>query len=328
VPPVSISKVRLGISLFILLGVIVFTIHHLAEARHFARLLERSQPGWVLLAIGLQSATYVCAGGIWQAVAVSAAHRLRIGDLARLSVEKLSIDQFIPAGGMAGNVVVIKALRRLGLPAALATEAMLIDILAFYIAYASVGAVALWVLWLRHEVTRVVVALVLAFCVILAAVPLGIVWLLRHRNWQPPGWLGRLQPLTRLRQTVGAVSVQRVRSPRLLATAAVLHTSIFLLDGATLWAMLKALGTPLDLSSCFVALVIASMAGTVSFLPGGIGGFEIGMTATLVLLGASLDVALTGTLFTRGLDLWITLVPGLIFARRELWRGGRQPAHR
>ena len=73
-----------------------------------------------------------------------------------------------------------------------------------------------------------------------------------------------------------------------------------------------------DPFTAFVVLVIGSMAGTISFLPGGIGGFEAGCVLTLHLLGVPVEDALTGTLLLRGLSLWLPLVPGLFLVRRDI----------
>jgi uncharacterized membrane protein YbhN (UPF0104 family) len=70
--------------------------------------------------------------------------------------------------------------------------------------------------------------------------------------------------------------------------------------------------------TAFVALAIATIAGVFSFLPGGVGSFEAGSTATLALLGVPVEAALTGTLLLRGLTLWLPLVPGLVLARGDL----------
>jgi uncharacterized protein (TIRG00374 family) len=211
---------------------------------------------------------------------------------------------------MAGNVVVVGAMRRMGLSAAAGTEALLIDILAYYAAFAGVAAIALVVLWVHHDVTPILAGLLTVFALLIAVVPLSIVWLLRHRAWKPNARLTRIRLVSRVLETLGKVSVKRVWNLRLLAVAMALQVGIFLLDAATLWAILRALGTSVHPLTSFVALVMATIAGTLSFLPGGIGSFEAGATTTLALLGVPVEAALTGTLLLRGLTLWLPLLPG------------------
>ncbi len=210
------------------------------------------------------------------------------------------MDQLVPAGGMAGNLVVVRAMGRLGLPASLATEALLVDVLAYYGAFAIVTLLSLFVLWLHHHVTAAVLLLVAVFAFVLAGVPLAIAWLLRHRDWRPPAWLARRRSVARTLEAIAQVSPERVRNPALLAKTTLLQLAVFLLDAATLYAMTRAVGEPLHPLTAFVALVVGQIAGTVSLLPGGLGGFEAGCVATLTVLGVPAGAALTGTLLLRG----------------------------
>lgn len=316
--PPRISRIGILVSLLLLAALVVFTLLHVGEARRFARLAERAEPLWLLAAVVFQVGTYFCAGAIWGRVATAAGHHLPNAHLARLAVEKLSVDQFLPAGGLSGNLVVINAMRRMGLPAAVATEALLIDILSHYAAFAGVAAVSVFILWLHHGVTPVVLTLLAAFALLIAGVPLAIAWLLRHRDWEPGARLARVRLLGRVLAALENVSVRRVWNRGLLGAATGLQVAIVTLDAATLWAMLHALGMPVHPLTTFVAVAIASIAGTISFLPGGIGSFEAGCTATLALLGVPVEAALTGTLMLRGLTLWLPLLPGLLLARGDL----------
>ena len=67
-----------------------------------------------------------------------------------------------------------------------------------------------------------------------------------------------------------------------------------------------------------MAFVIASVAGAITLLPGGIGSFEAGAIGTLLLLGVPLEGAVAGTLMFRGFSLWLPLVPGLLMARKDM----------
>lgn len=313
-----VSRVGLVVSSLLLVALVVFVVTHLGEARRFARLLEQAQPRWLLGALALQLGTYLCAGLIWRTVVRASERSLPAIEAARLALEKLSVDHLMPSGGLSGNLVVLGAMRRLGLPASLATEAMFIDILAYYAAYAVATLIALLVLWIHHDVTPVVLGLVGAFSVVLIVVPLASHWLLRHRSWQPRGRLARVRALQRLREALRDVSPARVLAPRLLAVAFALNLTIFVLDGATVWTLVRATGTNIHVVTAFAALVMASIAGTISFLPGGVGSFEAACTATMAALGTPLEAALVGTLLFRGLSLWLPLAPGMLFARRDL----------
>jgi uncharacterized protein (TIRG00374 family) len=320
-----VSRIGVTMSVLVLVALVVFTLLHVSDAERFLVLVEHAEPAWVAAALGLQAATYACAGGIWRAVAHSTGNHLRLLQLARLALEKLSVDQLVPTGGMAGNLVVAAAMRRLGLPTVVVTEALLVDLLAYQAAYAFVAGLASFLLGLHHRAAPVAVALVAVFACILALVPVAIAWLLRHRDWTPGPRLTRMRLLERVRGAIADVSLERIRNPKLLALAAGLHLLIFVLDAGTLFMHLRATGTAVPVLTAFTALVVASLAGTFSLLPGGLGSFEAGCTATLALLGVPVEAALTGTLLLRGLTLWLPLLPGALLARRDLARHRAAP---
>jgi uncharacterized protein (TIRG00374 family) len=315
---IKIPKFALFVGVFVLVALVIFVIIHFTEAERFAILLSQAEPKWLFLAVLLQIGTYFCAGLIWNLVIRYANYRVSTGALARLSVEKLSVDQLVPTGGIAGNIVVFHTMRRLGLPHWLAMEALLIDILSHYIAYAVVTFAAFSVLWFYHDITAVIRYLLGIFTTILIIVPSAILWLLSHKDRRLPSWLLRFNPIAKAAEAIKAVSTERVYSPKLLVLASLLAIAIFLLDAGTLWVMMKVVGISIGFPVVFVTIVIASIAGTVSFLPGGIGGFEAGSVAILTLLGVSVEAALAGTLLLRGFTLWLPLIPGMLLARRDV----------
>jgi uncharacterized protein (TIRG00374 family) len=301
-----------------LTALIIFVILHVSEVKRFAVLVEGAEPAWLILAVILQIATYMCAAGVWSQVIRSAEHHIPLKKLARFSVEKLSINQLVPTVGIAGNVVVFQAMRLFGLPVSLAAETLLIDTLSNYIAYATMALAAFGVLWLYHNATTLVLSSMLVFVIILLTVPSLILLTLRHKDTRLPGPLKRFRAVTQIKEIIKYISPRRVLSPKLLTKAALLNALIFLLDAVTLWTIMLAIGAPIGILTAFTALIIASIAGTVSFLPGGIGSFEAGCIAVLAILGVPVEAALAGTLLLRGLTLWLPLIPGLLMARRDV----------
>jgi len=121
-----------------------------------------------------------------------------------------------------------------------------------------------------------------------------------------------------LYETARHAPADRILGRRLLTVTTAINIVIFVLDGATLWTMMHAVGARIGIPSAFVAIVIGFVAGAVSFLPGGIGSFEAGCVATLAILGSPFEAALAGTLLFRGFTLCIPLLPGLMLARQDV----------
>ncbi len=315
---VRIPRFLLALGLLFLAGLIIFVVINFNQAEQFAVLLSKAEPEWLIVAVVLQIGTYICAGSIWNKVVRLANYRVPLKDLAALSVERLSIDQFIPTGGMSGNLVVMQTMKRLGLPHWLAVEALLVDAFSRYISYVALMLITLAVLWINHYITNSTRYIFVTFAVILIVVPIVFLWILDHKNRELPRWMRRIKTIRQLSEAIQAVQTRRIFLPKLLVHASALSTTIFLLDAGTLWATMQAGGHPISFTACLAALVIATTAGLASFLPGGIGGFEAASVATLSLFGVPLEAALAGTLLLRGFTLWIPLIPGLYLARREV----------
>lgn len=314
----KVPRITLVLSVIVLISLIVFVYLHVGDARRFIDVLERTEPQWLILVVVLQVNTYVCIGLIWNRILRSAGHRIHLRELTRLSVEKLSIDQLIPAVGISGNIAVYQAMKRLGVPQVLAMEAILINLLGRYIAFAIAAIVAVGLLWAWHDITPVLMGLVVLFAVVLIIVPMVILWMLAHQSRPLPRWMKKLKPLVATKELVDAVSPQRVYSWPLLSFATVFNLIVFLLDSGTLWAVLHSVGLQSGYLLAYVALVMASVAATLSLLPGGIGGFEAGCVAMLTMMGVPVETALTGTILLRGITLWLPLIPGLLFARKDV----------
>lgn len=309
-----------------LVSVLVISVSVLltfGQVQRFAGIARAADPLWIAVAAILQLLTYMSAGQVWSLATRSVGKRLPMATLVRLSVEKLAVDQLLPSAGIAGHVSIAQALRLFGFPSPTAMEAVLLDVISFQAAYAVAAAGAFAVLAFRHEVTPIILYILGVFAVISIVVPASAVVALRNRErlGRLPGFISRRRIVGRLLGVIARMSPDRVLETRAVMIAACFQSLIFVLDGASLFATLRAVGVSIPFGAAFAAFVIGSVAGTVSFIPGGIGTFEVAATTTLIGLGVSFEEAFAGTLLLRGMTLWIPIVPGAIYAHRDLGLG-------
>lgn len=316
--PLQLPIVSGLFGLALTVGIAYLVATHFGELEDFTELLQRAEPIWLLAAVALQIGTYMCAGGIWNVTISSGGKRLSLGVLARLSIEKLTINQLLPTAGIMGNLFVVRVMKRYGIPSTLAIESLFIDSLSHYGAFAAVTAITLSILALSNKVTPVIAWLIGIISIVLVIIPVFIAWLLHHRTWRPPAFINRLQSVHDAFEALAKVSPKHVTAPRLLTKTFLLQVAIYSCDSATLWAMLQAVDIHVSPLIPFCAMIIGVMAGTVSFIPGGIGSFEAGCITTLTLLGVPVEAALTATLLLRLLTLWLPLIPGMALARQDL----------
>lgn len=108
------------------------------------------------------------------------------------------------------------------------------------------------------------------------------------------------------------------RRPKLLLQAGACQALILLLDAATVWVLIRALGATAGPTGVFASFMISTLFRIVGFVPGGLGVFEAASALTLKAIGVGLPVALAATLLFRGLSFWLPMVPGLWFVRRAV----------
>jgi uncharacterized protein (TIRG00374 family) len=319
--PSRLSIAAWVLSIGMLAALVVFIVRNFGEAQKFAMLARQAQPWWLSLAILFQLGTYLCSGALWRAAALKGGYRLSLPVLARVSVEQLSMNQLVPASGMSGTLLVVRALRKRGVPAPVAMQTLLVDGFSSNLALAALSVLTAVILGLSGRAHPFILVIIALLAVFYALIPVGIVWLLHHRTWKPPQWLRRRRFIRHLLDAIEDVDPAQVIDARLLLEVSVYCVLVWLLDAGTLWAALLSVGTTVNPLAAFCALIVATLAGNVTLLPGGLGTFEAACTATLTLFGAPVEAALTGTLLLRGLTLWLPLLPGGVRARQEI--GGR-----
>ncbi|HVY79600.1 MAG TPA: lysylphosphatidylglycerol synthase transmembrane domain-containing protein [Steroidobacteraceae bacterium] len=126
-----------------LLGAVVLFVRHFAEEHAFTRLLQQARPRWLLVAAVLQAATYLAEADIWRVGTRLDAARVSLGNLYRLSIAKLFVDQAIPSGGLSGTLLLVEALRRAGVARADALSGVVVATYSYYMSYVACLGVAL-----------------------------------------------------------------------------------------------------------------------------------------------------------------------------------------
>jgi uncharacterized protein (TIRG00374 family) len=112
--------------------------------------------------------------------------------------------------------------------------------------------------------------------------------------------------------------------PRPLVLATAISTASWFLECLAFWVVVRGFpGAGLDLRAGTFIYASMTVAGALSFLPGGLGVTEAGMLALLVRFGTGLDrgQAAAATFVSRAATLWFAVALGLpalvLYARRK-----------
>lgn len=313
-----------ALSLIILLGMIVFVVRR-SESKQFAEIIQKAKPNWLLAALALQLGTYVSSAMVLKLGLKRSKSDRPLRSLLPLGFMKLAADQVLPTGGVTGTVLVVHALEKRHVRVAASTAAVVVGLLGYHAANAFSILTALSILWVRGDLHKSVLLPVTLVSLITGIIPVILIWLARGGAQKTRGWVRRLPGVKQLLDAIVSAPRSTLEDGRLFAYDALLQFSIIALDAATLYVLFLSLGQAVDPKTVFAAFVLASLAGTISLLPGGVGPFEAGSVAVFGWLGVPFALAFAGTLLYRVFTLWLPMAPGLLLARREL---AKKPAKR
>ena len=312
------NAIRAWFAGLLLISGLIVVVTHFSELEHLVQLFRKAKPLWLFLAVVFQACTYFSVATIWYLVLRFGGLHFSFLSLVPISVAKLFSDQAMPSGGVSGTAFFVTALSRRGIPTKLCMATMLVSLVTYYTAYLIVALTSVLLLWFYHKINVWIVSITTIFVVVAVTIPIGVLLLRRLGKKSPPAWLLHMQGLRGLLQDFGNAPVELLRNPILIISAIVLHSAVFLLDSGTLWIMLQALGQNVSLWVALPSFVFASIVATVGPIPLGLGTFETTSVAMLGLLGIQLEAAFAATLLLRGFTLWIPMIPGLWWAKREL----------
>lgn len=297
---------------------LVFVVLHVGSIERFIEIARSTRPAWLLLALGVQFGTYLCAALVWHQTLVRAGHPLPLRDLIPLGVAKVFTDQVLPSGGISGTVLVLRGLIRRRVPSSISMAAMLVGLVSNDLAYLLVVVGSMAMLWSQGLARLPLVIGVSLFLIIKLTTITAVLGLKEWDQRKPISWVGRRLGISSLFHNLAMAPLDVVRDPLLLIRGAGLQLGIVLLDACTLWIALDAIGNVPPAWVVFVSFVVASMVFTIGPIPVGLGTFEVAQVSMLHILGVSVEAALAGTIMLRGFTFWLPMLPGMWLARAEI----------
>lgn len=263
--------------------------------------------GWagVVLILLLSLLNYLFRFWRWNLYITRLAHRLPVLDHCLYYLSGLT---YTVSPGKVGEAMRSVYLRRHGVTLAMTLVAMFAERLL------DLGVVVLLATLVALANPRY------APLVIGAALVLGVMGAL-IASQQLPRWIERLsvrlkpgrvltalQALTRLLDSSGLLL-----RPQMLLLGAIAGLLAWVAEGVGFQLICNGLGIHISLSAATGVYALALLAGNVAiFMPGGIGGTELVMTALLTARGVPLSTAVIATILCRLATLWFAVVIGFV----------------
>jgi len=298
-----------------ILAVVVVVGLRFSEERELYRIARDARPWWMLFALLLQSGTYLFQGQIWRIVTRAAGASLSLRAAYGLSVGKLLVDQVLPSAGVSGNVLMVRALESRGISRPVVMAGVVVDTASCYGTYVLGLGAALVITLIHHHATGLVLFTSIPFVLGGIGVTVAVLALPGRRAGPVVQRVARVGPLRKALAFFAQADLSIARRPKLLLEASACQLAILLLDAATIWTLIEALGATAQPSGVFASFMISTLFRIVGFVPGGLGAFEAASVLSLKMIGVGLPVALAATLLFRGLSFWLPMLPGLWFAR-------------
>lgn len=307
---------RSWLSGLLITAALIAAVLHFGDLQRFAALVRQARPLWLVLAVVIQSGTYVALATGWRQVLRVAGHDRPLAPLIRIAVTKLFADQAVPTGGMSGNILLVDQLIGLGIARGVASAALIVSIVGYYAAYALCALATFALLWLNHEASPALASVLTIFMMVAVGIPAVVLWMARRAAGRLAERLRKIGWLARTLETIAAAPPDLLRDRGLLARVAACSLAVFAADAMTLWICLHALGLDAAPWKAFVALITASIVATIGPIPMGLGTYEASSTATLHVLGIPAEGAFAATMLLRLFILWLPLIPGLMLMRK------------
>jgi Mg2+-importing ATPase len=199
-----------------------------------------------------------------------------------------------------------------------------VDYLGYYAASVVAVAAALAITGMEGHADPTVVALgalFIAFGIVFSAM---ILWLSGRRR-APQNALARIKLVRRAIALLANADRKLVRRARGVCESTCFQLAVLVLDAATVWVCIRALGANASVVGVFASYMLATTARAIGIVPGGLGIFEGASVVTLELAGVPAVAALSGTLLYRVLSYWLPMAPGAWFFHRAAKRESPAP---
>jgi uncharacterized protein (TIRG00374 family) len=320
-PPARRSRVpkplRNGILIFLVLLVLEYlVVPELVGASKDLHLLDHVSPVWLVVGVLLEGGALLSYALMTKTILPSAPPPLF--RLFRIVLSTTAISHVIPAGTAGGTGLGYKLLTDSGVKGSdagftLGTEALgsavVLNVLLWFSLLVSIPLAGF------HPI-YVVVALG-GLLALAAAGALAYAFTRgEQRAVRVVGAIGRRIPRVGADRLAGVIrsvghSLSSLASDRQVMRRALTWTAMnWLLDAASLWCFLAALGRYVDPFELFAAYGIANVLAVIPVTPGGLGIIDASAPALLVSFGVTRNVATLGVLGWRLVNFWLPIPLG------------------
>lgn len=301
----------------------------------------------VLLMIPMQLVNYYSIGKVYQTYFKAIGHNLSMKSMYKVALELNFVNHIFPSGGVAGFSYFGLRMRRQGVPVSSTTLAQAIRFGLTFLSFLLLLFLGMFLLSFgRHGGgVAMFIGLSIAFVTLFGTIVAVYIVSNEHRVKALTAFLPKvanvlLRHLTRKKNTIDVERIERLftdlhkdylfvsKDWRKLKAPFMWAIMVNATEIATAYLAYIALGHMVNPGAVILAYAVASFAGLISILPGGIGVYETLMIAVLATAGVPKALALSATLIYRIFCMLIFLPIGFVLYQLALRKGQAEaPSH-
>ncbi len=325
----------------VIIGFAIFVALSWSELSTLAATVTRSQPLWLLAAVGAQSVYYFLYAAQYKYGFATVEVASQVRELIPVMFASIFLRTIVPSGGVSGAAVFVDDAARRGQSAARATEGSLLVLAVDLATMLPLLFIALGYLAYSHVLVLYEIIGSAIFVLFVASLGAALFtgrlaphllrrglgelqWLTNyaaerlHRAAPLPGdWAQR--NAADFSRAANDVAIHKGSLGRTFGVA----TAAQLTNLVTVSLIAQGYAQPLSAGAVVAAFSMEATFSVVTFIPNGLVVAEGVMVAVLTSLGVPFGNALVITIVYRGLSVWLPLLVGFLFLRQVRSFGGR-----
>jgi uncharacterized protein (TIRG00374 family) len=333
-------KLWINILTFVaIIVVIIFARHDIVLAFH-----KMAQLNLLVLALMIpaQFFAFYAVGRVYYYFFKATGQTLPMKTLFPAAIELNFVNHIFPSGGVSGFSYLTMRLKRDNVSTAKATLAQLFRFMLTFMTFIALLVLALFLLAIEDRVNRFIVIIAAALTAAILLSTLVVIYVIskkeRIHNFTQAlsRFLNRVIHVVR-RKHPETINLQRVEETfhELHGDYKLVRRDLGKMRPAIAWALITNIAEIgviyiafvahdawINPGALIIAFAIATIAGLLAILPGGLGVYEPLMAAVLLSAGVPGSLALSATLVSRVVTLVVALGSGYILYQRTLRRYG------
>lgn len=283
---------------------------------------------FLLASLFMQFLTYIVTALTYNSTLAAISARAPFWFLFKSSFSMLSLNQIIPSLGFSGSAFFVSRVKRFGVSLGKATLCMVLEPVVFYSSFIILLFLGVLYLFLEHKVAYLQIILSFVFLVLMFLGLFYLFYILRNKQrfssfiYRIYHFVFRLLKKKENKKEFDFLILEfflakemMLKQKRKFIAPFVYSILKTVFDMLTIYFIFLAFGYNPNIGVLTVGFCLATLLSYISFIPGGLGVFELSMAGIFAGFGIPFSFGFISTLIFRGMAFWLPIPIGLWFYR-------------